>query len=152
MLDEYTVKVSNHFTCFSPRNGELSVKYYSIPKFPVFDFSFSYIISKTNDRIKKKSLSKNVDLDELYTEIFPIFQFDTLFIDLSLFAFGQYFCWFSRVSAFLWSGSSIVISVSIFRWWLGSLARSWIGIDGSLSDRGSDIVANTRAQSSSRSE
>ena len=38
----------------------------------------------------KNLLAKNVDFDELYSEVFLIFQFDILFINLSLFAFGQY--------------------------------------------------------------
>ena len=58
-------------------------------------------MSKTNDSNLKNSLAKDVDLDELYTEIFFIFQFYTLFIDLPLFAFGQCFYSFSRVSALL---------------------------------------------------
>ena len=65
-----------------------------------------------------KYIRKNVDLDELCTEIFLIFQFDTLFIDLSVFAFGQYFYRFSRSSAILWSGGSIgylnIILILIF--------------------------------------
>ena len=32
----------------------------------------------------KKLLAKNVDLDELYSEIFLIFRFNTLLIDISL--------------------------------------------------------------------
>ena len=55
----------------------------------------------------KNLLAKNVDFDELYSEVFLIFQFDILFINLSLFAFGQYLYWFSRISALLWSGSSV---------------------------------------------
>ena len=50
--------------------------------FPVIFFSFSYIISKTNDRIEKNLLAKHVDLDELYSEIFLIFRFDTLLINI----------------------------------------------------------------------
>ena len=54
MLVEYTLKVLNHFTRCSARNGELYLKQHlSIPKFPVIFFSFSYIISETNDRIEK---------------------------------------------------------------------------------------------------
>ena len=58
VLLKYTVKVLNHFTGFSARNGELYLKYnLSIPKFPVFFFFlFSYIISKTNDRNEKNYL------------------------------------------------------------------------------------------------
>ena len=44
----------------------------------------------------KKLLAKHVDLDKLYSEIFLIFRFDTLLIDISLFALGQYFYRFSR--------------------------------------------------------
>ena len=51
--------------------------------------------------LKKKLLAKSVDLGELYTKILLIFQFDTLFIELLLFAFGQYFYRFSRISALL---------------------------------------------------
>ena len=45
--------------------------------------------------------AKHVDLDELYSEIFLTFRFDTLLIDNSLFALGQYFYRFSRVSDLL---------------------------------------------------
>ena len=47
----------------------------------------------------KKFIAKNVDLGELYSEIFLFFKFNTLLIDVSLFAFGQYYYRFSRVSA-----------------------------------------------------
>ena len=47
-----------------------------------FFFSFSYIISKTNDRIEQIYWQKIVDLDKLYSEIFLIFRFDTLLIDI----------------------------------------------------------------------
>ena len=55
----------------------------------------------------KKFIAKNVDLGELYSEIFLFFKFNTLLIDVSLFAFGQYYYRFSRVSALSWSGESI---------------------------------------------
>ena len=45
MLLKYTVKVLNHFTGFSARNGELYLKYnLSIPKFPVFYFFYFRIL------------------------------------------------------------------------------------------------------------
>ena len=57
----------------------------------------------------KEIISNNVDLDQLYTEIFSVFLFDILFIDLPLFVFGQYFYRFSRISALLCSVGSINI-------------------------------------------
>ena len=53
-------------------------------------------------------MAKHVNLDELYSEVFLIFLFNTLLIDFSLFAYGQYYYRFSRVSALLWSGDSII--------------------------------------------
>ena len=44
---------------------------------------------------------------------FFIFRFDTFLIDISLFAFGQCFYRFSRVSALLWSGGSFVSSTFV---------------------------------------
>ena len=50
---------------------------------------------------EKNVLAKNVDFNEVCSEIFLIFQFYKLFINLSLFAFGLFFYRFSRISALL---------------------------------------------------
>ena len=45
----------------------------------------------------KKLLANNVEVDEPYIEIFLVFQFSALFIDLPLFASGQYYYRFFEI-------------------------------------------------------
>ena len=72
------------FTRFLARNYELSLKYnLSILKFPRFFFHFCKLFPKIIIELKNMA-AKNVDLDEVYTEIFLIFKFSTLFIDFCL--------------------------------------------------------------------
>ena len=71
-----------------------------------FFFHFRILLSKLMIELKK-IIGKHVTLDELYSEIFLIFRFVTLVIDISFFAFGQCFYRFSRARALLWSGGSI---------------------------------------------
>ena len=102
MLDEYTVKISNHFTRFSAINDEFKIIFMNSEISCNFFFlHFCKLFPKLMIELKKKLLAKSVDLGELYTKILLIFQFDTLFIELLLFAFGQYFYRFSRISALL---------------------------------------------------
>ena len=103
MLVEFTVKISNHHTHFSARNGEISLKQHLlILNFPIFLFYICQLFPKLMIELKK-FISKKLS-------IFLIFQFGTLFIDLPLFAFGKYFYRLLRVSALLWSGGSIIVN------------------------------------------
>ena len=49
-----------------------------------------------------------IELKKFISKTFLMFRFATLLTDISLFAFGQYFYRFSRVSALSWSGGSFM--------------------------------------------